>query len=285
MRFFLVTRFLLLTAAAVVLASCGHKSSPPPDTTPASITTSSSSFSLNHGEVATLSSADGCAASPGLVCVQVLNASNTAITSPKVTYASSNPSLVTVNASGEVCAGVFDANNVVCQTRDANGNPLPDQVVNVNITSGSVTTAFPIYVHGRVDKVEVDPPGNPPVCISQNQTEQFTVRAFSAGQDVTSKVGPFTWATANSTVATVDQNGVVTSRLPGATTVVASVGTISPTAGTPGIFVACPPKTISLHVSGASDTTFNVASGTAQTLAADVTDILGQPITFSGTNP
>jgi len=286
MRFFLVTRYLLLTAAAVVLASCGHKSSsPPPDTTPVSITTSSSSFSLNHGEVATLSSADQCAASPGLVCVQVLNSSNTAITSPKVTYTSATPSLVTVNASGEVCAGVFDANNIVCQTRDPNGNLLPDQVVNINITSGSVTTAFPIYVHGRVDKVEVDPPGNPPVCISQNQTEQFTVKAFSAGQDVTPKVGPFTWATGNSTVATVDQTGVVTSRLPGATTVVASVGTISPTAGTPGIFVACPPKTISLHVSGASDTTFNVASGTAQTLAADVTDILGQPITFSGTNP
>ncbi|HEU5231435.1 MAG TPA: Ig-like domain-containing protein [Terriglobales bacterium] len=285
MRFFLVTRYLLLTAAAVVLASCGHKSSPPPDTTPASITTTSSSFSLNHGEVATLSSADGCVASPGLVCVQVLNSSNTAITSPKVTYTSATPSLVTVNASGEVCAGVFDANNVVCQTRDANGNLLPDQVVNINITSGSITTAFPVYVHGRVDKVEVDLPSNPPVCVSQHQTEQFTVKAFSAGQDVTTKVGPFTWATGNSTIATVDQNGVVTSQLPGATTVVASIGTISPTAGTPGIFVACPPKTISLHISGASDTTFNVASGTAQTLTADVTDILGQPITFTGSNP
>src|SRR5690349_18104269 len=35
---------------------------------------------------------------------------------------------------------------------------------------------------------------------------------------------------------------------------------------------------MSLHLSGASDTTFNVASGTSETLAADVTDILGQPI-------
>jgi hypothetical protein len=45
------------------------------------------------------------------------------------------------------------------------------------------------------------------------------------------------------------------------------------------LIVACPPKTISLHLAGATDTTFNVATGTGETLAADVTDILGQPIT------
>src|SRR6185312_11352260 len=69
-----------------------------------------------------------------------------------------------------------------------------------------------------------------------------------------------------------------TSRLPGATPVVASVGAVSTTSGTPGVFIACPPKSISLHLSGATDTSFNVASGTSETLAADVTDVLGQPI-------
>jgi hypothetical protein len=134
----------------------------------------------------------------------------------------------------------------------------------------------PVYVHGHVDTISVSGPPNPPVCISQNQTEQFTAKAFSSGVDITSKVGPFTWSTGLSSVATTDQNGVVTSRQPGATTVVASV---SNTTGTPAVVVACPPKTITLQVSGGTSTTFTVATNTSQTLAATVTDILGQPIT------
>ena len=275
MRFSLVTR-LLLIAAAVVLASCGHKSSPPPDNTPASITLTPTSLSLTHGDVAQIMN------------VQVLNSSNTAISSPPtITYTSTNSTsttsaLVTVNSAGEVCAGIFDANNIVCQTRDSSGKALMDGEVDVVVASGNAKTTVQVFVHGHVDQVTVQGPANPPVCVSQHQTEQFTAKAFSAGNDITSLVGPFTWATGNSTIATTDVNGVVTSQLPGATTIVASIAN---TTGTPGIFVACAPKTISLHVSGATDTTFNVASGTAQTLAADVTDILGQPITFTGSNP
>lgn len=276
MRFFLVPRFLLLVAAAVTLASCGHKSTPPPDNTPASITVSSTSLSLTHGQVGQITG------------VQVLNSSNTAITSPPtISYTSANSTstmsaLVTVNSAGEVCAGIFDANNIVCQTRDSGGNALMDGEVDVVVASGSAKTTVQVFIHGHVDQVTVQGPANPPVCVSQHQTEQFGAKAFSAGKDITSLVGPFTWATGNSSVATTDQNGVVTSQLPGATTVVASIAN---TTGTPGIFVACPPKTISLHLSGASDTTFNVASGTSETLVADVTDILGQPIIFTGTNP
>lgn len=269
MRFFLVPRFLLLVAAAVTLASCGHKSTPPPDNTPASITVSSTSLSLTHGQVGQITG------------VQVLNSSNTAITSPPtITYTSANSTsttsaLVTVNSAGEVCAGIFDANNIVCQTRDSGGNALMDGEVDVTVASGNAKTTVQVFVHGHVDQVTVQGPVNPPVCVSQNQTEQFSAKAFSAGQDITPKVGPFTWATGNSTIATTDQSGVVTSRQPGATTVVASIAN---TTGTPEVFVSCPPKSISLHLSGATDTTFNVASGTSETLAADVTDVLGQPI-------
>lgn len=280
MRFSLVTR-LLLMAATVMLASCGHKSSTPPDTTPASITVTPSSFSMTHGEVAALSSASTCVSSSSVSCVQVLNASNTAVTAT-VTYTSADPTAVTVTSTGLVCAGVFDANNVVCQTRDSSGNALRDAVVNINVSAGTVKTTLPVYIHGHVDNVTVSGPSNPPVCVSQNQTEQFTAAAFSAGQDITPKVGPFSWATGNSTVATADSNGVVTSRMPGATTVVASVGAVAVTAGTPGVFVSCPPARISLHLSGATDTSFKVASGTTETLAADVTDILGQPISNAG---
>jgi trimeric autotransporter adhesin len=281
MRFSLVTRFLLLFAAAVVLASCGGHSSASTDNTPASITAAPSTFSMAHGDVAQFSS------------VQVLNPSNNPVTTtPTITYTSSDPTSVTVTSAGVICAGVFDANNIVCKTTDANGAPLPDKTVNITVATGGVSTTVQVFVHTHVDNVKVLGPAVPPACVSQNQTEQFTAQAFSGNQDITSKVGPFTWSTGNSVVATVDQNGVVTSRQPGATTVVASVTnpTGASTTGTPGIVIACPPRSISLHVSGAADTTFNVASGTAETLAADVTDFLNQPIigatlTFSSFAP
>ncbi|HWC18833.1 MAG TPA: Ig-like domain-containing protein, partial [Terriglobales bacterium] len=227
-----------------------------------------SSFSLTHGDVAQITGAT------------VLDQNNQALaTQPTFTYSSADPNSVTVTTTGLVCAGVFDANNVVCKTTDSSGNPLPDKTVNITVAALGLNTTVPIYVHSHVDNITVQGPQNAPVCVSQNLTEQFSAKAFHAGQDITSLVGPFTWTSSNSQVATVDSNGVVTSRQPGATTIVASVAN---TTGTPGVFVACPPKTISLHVSGATDTSFSVASGTSQTLAADVTDVLGQPISGAG---
>src|SRR5215472_9564402 len=271
MRLFLVTRLLLVCGAAAVLAACGGGSSSSTNTnTPTTITATPSSFSLTHGDVATVSAA-------------VENSSGTAITpTPTVTYTSANPSLVTVTSAGIICAGVFDANNIVCQIKDSSGNPLPDQMVNITVSAAGLSTTVPVYVHKHVDNIVVSGPGNPPVCVSQNQTEQFTARVFTNQPgnpqpvDITANVGPLTWSTASGAIATVDQNGVVISRQPGATTVVASVAN---TNGTPAVVVACPPKTISLHLTGVTDTSFNVATATAETLAADVTDILGRPIT------
>jgi len=265
MRFSLVTRFLLLMAATAVLASCGGKSSTSTSPTPTTLTVTTTSFSLTHGDVAQITGAT------------VLDQNNTALTTqPTFTYSSADTSSVTVTSTGVVCAGVFDANNIVCKTTDGSGNPLPDKTVNITVAALGLSTTVPIYVHAHIDNVVVQGPSNSPLCVSQNLTEQFSARAFHAGQDITSLVGPFTWATGSSSVATVDSNGVVTSRQPGATTIVASVAN---TTGTPGVFVGCPPHTISLHVSGATDTSFSVASGSSETLAADVTDVLGQPIT------
>src|SRR5947209_10119983 len=144
MRFSLVTRFLLFFAATVVLASCGGHSSAKTDNTPATITASPSSFSMAHGDVAQFSS------------VQVLNSSNTAVSpSPTVTYTSSDPSSVTVTSAGVVCAGVFDANNIVCKTTDANGGPLPDKAVNITVAAGGVSTTVQVFVHPHVDNIKV----------------------------------------------------------------------------------------------------------------------------------
>src|SRR5215469_13838843 len=260
MHFSLGTRFMLLLGAAVVLTSCGgHSSSTTNTNTPASITVTPTSLSLTHGQVGQIGS------------VQVLNSSNTAVSpTPTITYSSTDPSHVTVTSTGLVCAGVFDANNVACQVVAD-----PQGPVNITVSGGGLSTTVAVYVHAHVDTISVFGPPNPAVCASQNQTEQFTAQAFSGTTDITSKVGPFIWSTGNSAVATSDTNGVVTSREPGTTNVVASVAN---TTGTPALFVACPPKTISLTLSDGTSKSFNVASGTSETLAATVTDILGQPI-------
>jgi len=266
MHFSLGTRFMLLLGAAVVLASCGgHSTSTTNTNTPASITVTPTTMSLNHGQVGQIGS------------VQVLNSSNTAVSpTPTISYSSADPTSVTVTSTGLVCAGVFDANNVVCQTRNSAGAPLPDSVVNITVSGGGLSTTVAVYVHAHVDTISVSGPPIPPVCASQNRTEQFTAKALNGTTDITSTVGPFTWSTGNSSVATSDTNGVVTSRQPGTTNVVASV---TNTTGLSAPFVACPPKTISLTLSDGTSTSFNVASGTSETLAATVTDILGQPIT------
>lgn len=263
MRCSLIVRLALLAVAAAVLGSCGGHSSSTP-VTPKTISVSPTSFSLQHGDVVQLSS------------IQVLDSNNNVISpTPTSTFSSSNTSVVTVSSAGLICAGVFDASNVVCQTKDSNGNLLADGAANVIVTSDGLTATVPVFVHAHVNNISVSGPTNPPVCASQNQTEQFTAKAFSGGNDITSTVGPFTWRTGSAVIATVDANGIATSKSPGATTVVAAVGNAT---GTPALFLACPPKNISLVVTGGTQTSFNVATGTAQSVTATVTDILGQPI-------
>lgn len=267
MGFSYVTRGLLVCTAAVVLASCGGGSKSSTSTTPASILVNPTSFSLNHGDVVSFGTTP-----------QVLDSTGTALTTqPTFIYSSSNASVVTVTASGQVCAGVFDANNIVCQVQPDNG-AVP--TANIIVSGDGLTATVPVFVHPRVDKITISGPVSPPLCLSQNQTEQFSAKAFSTingtETDVTAQVGSFVWSTGNAALATVDTNGIVTSRQPGATTVIAS---ITNTTGTPAIVIDCPPKTISLVVSGGTSTTFNVATGTSQTLTPTVTDILGQPIT------
>jgi hypothetical protein len=263
MRFSSLTGRVLLIFAAAVLASCGGGSSSTTPSAPTSIATDPTSFSLTHGDVIQFNS------------VQVLDSTNTAITpTPAITYTSSNTNVVTVSSAGLVCAGIFDASNVVCQT-SSNGTPLPDASANITVASSGLTSTVPVFVHAHVDNIAVAGPSNSPVCVSQNQTEQFSAQAFSGGTDITSKVGAFSWTSGTTAVGTVDANGVVTAKGPGATTVVASVGS---TTGTPATFIGCPPKTISLHVTAAADTTFSVAAGGTASLTADVTDILNRPI-------
>lgn len=280
MGFSLARRLLLLFGAAAFLASCGGGSSSSTSTTPATITANPTSLSMDHGQVTSAPAAT------------VFDSTGTALTTqPTFTYSSSDPAHLTVTSTGQVCAGIFDANNIVCQIQPDVVQPNK-ATANLLISGDGLTATVPVFIHPHVQTVTVSGPANPPFCLSQNQTEQFTAKAFEningAPIDITSQVGAFTWSTGNNSIATVDANGVVTSRQPGATTVVA---TVTNTTGTPEIVVDCPPKTITVSVSGGtSASSFNVATGTSQTLTATVIDVLGQPIanapiTFASFDP
>ena len=170
MQFSLVTRLVLLIGAAAVLSSCGgHSSSSSTNTnTPASITVTPTTLSLTHGQVGLIGS------------VQVLNSSNTAVSpTPTITYSSADPTSVTVTSTGLVCAGVFDANNIACQTQNSASVALADNIVNITVSGGGLSTTLAVYVHAHVDTISVFGPPNPAVCASQNQTQQFTAKAFN----------------------------------------------------------------------------------------------------------
>ncbi len=234
---------------------------------PAKITVAPASVSLALGNVAALT--------PTALDFQ----GNAATTSVTFTYTSSNPALVTVSSNGAVCAGRWDANFQVCtpDTTQPNGGVGTAQIT----VSGAGLTSDPVtvYVHQRVANVTVSPALVD--CRSQGQTQQMTARAFDpSGNDITSTVGPFTWAVQDPAIATVDStvNGLLTASTPGKSTVSATlVGTAGIT-GTPAVFVTCPVHSISLHTdTGATSVTVD-STATQPVIVADILDTQGNPV-------
>ena len=238
---------------AMALAGCGGGSSSANQ--PSSVVVSPTTLSLNLGSV-------------GGISATVVDSTGTAVTSPPtITYTSSNTAVATVSSAGSVCAGIWDANFIVC-------TPSQSGTANITVTAGSLTATVPVFTHVHVDRVTVSP--NTVNCVSSGQTQQLTAKAFSNGVDVTSGVGPFTWTTISTDVATVDINGLVTARTPGQTTAFASISAV---ASTPATWVTCPVQTIRIHVASATDTSFALSAGGTSQLAADMVDSHGVPVT------
>src|SRR5437762_13411136 len=271
-RFALI--FCLL--AAFVLWGCGGKKKTTTNP-PAKVTVDISSISLNFGEIFTLSSG----------AVHVVDASGNVLTNgPSFSISSSNTSLVTINSANnsEICGGIFNSNATVCSGKDTNGNFLPTGTANITVSAQGVNSdPIPVSVHPRVTSAAVVAPTN--ACISQNQVLQYKVVACSAGtapsctggSDISTQLGTPTWSTSDTNIASVDSTGTVTSKLPGAVTVSAALGNVNIVNPTPALFVACPPRTISIHVTGAADTTFSLDPNastpvTSVKLDADVVD-------------
>ncbi len=226
------------------------------------------------------------------------NFAGTVITEP-ISYLSSNTSVVTVASNGMACAGTWDSLTAptVC-------TPGPAGVAQITATALGVSSApTTVYVHQHIQSIQISPAPVPPPpttpCISKGSTENFQAAAFTIGAggqqvDITSTVGPFTWAQTNATVVGLSStltglapNQVqATAKDPGVAQLFASAGNVN---GIPLDFMSCPVNSISLTIAGSNTTSFSTTAGTSKTITPTVTDILGNiitgvPLTWSSSN-
>jgi trimeric autotransporter adhesin len=236
---------------AFFLAGCGGSKSSANNTV-AQVTLSPSTASLVAGQVLPISAS-------------AVNSAGTGVATT-FTFSSSNPAVATVSPQGQVCGGVWDSLFQVC-------NAGISGTATITATAQAVTSGpLSLTVHPSVTSVTVDPlPLG--TCLSVGETHQFTPHAFHNGQEITSQVGNFSWSASDSTVTTVDANGLATARIAGLSGIVASIGsTTSP--ATP--FKTCMPVVIDLHIAGdpAGNFTRSVDMNTTdtKTLQVDVID-------------
>jgi hypothetical protein len=262
----------LIVTFLSMIAGCGGSKSA--NNTVAAVTVSPASLSLVAGQVVGLS-------------VSAVNSANSNVNTT-FTFNSSNTKIATISPSGQVCAGVWDSIFVVCNGSDAQNNPISGTAT-ITATAGGVSSGpVSVSVHPSVTSITVDPPAEQ--CFSIAQTHQFVAHAFHNSTEITNQVGAFTWSSSAANVASVDANGLATSRVPGITGVVASVGTTS----SPAVFFkSCMPVLIVLHVNGdpagvpTESVTMNLAE--TKTIQADMVDELGAvtpnaPVTILSNN-
>jgi len=233
----------------------------------------------------------------GILVAIILNSAKAAITEP-VSFVSSNPSVASVAANGLVCGGSWDS--LTSPSLCTPGRVGVAQVV--AIAEGVSSPPTTVYVHQHIDSVGITDlcsvaspplpctlPRNPCQSLQQLNTVQNTVyeaRAYSQGMDITPTVGQFTWQATNLGVVTLSTTNkllanlvdgislnqvVATAETPGMSPVVAVVGTAN---SVPITFTTCAVQSIALEVTG--------ATATSRTIAATVTDTLGNVILSPG---
>jgi hypothetical protein len=196
-----------------------------------------------------------------------------------VSYSSSNTNLVTVTATGTVCAGLWDPNFITCNA--IKGQAAVGQA-NITVTSGKVTAAATTYTHLQVDRIFVTPPTG---CVSMGATPTYLATVYNitaAGCspnipcDITSTVGPITFNSTDRQVMSKNVNsGVLTATNPGATSIYASVSGLN---SIPQPALVCPVQSILIHDAASSNTVFSLSPTNTQNLIADVLDTSGTSI-------
>ncbi|HEX7286282.1 MAG TPA: Ig-like domain-containing protein [Candidatus Angelobacter sp.] len=248
------TTLLLL---AVVMAGCGGGSSN--KNVVAQVNLTPATASVIAGQVTPL-------------VASAVNSSGTNVATV-FTFNTSNPQLVTISPSGQVCGGVWDTTFVTCNGLDAGGNTLSGTATVTASANGITSGPVIVSVHPNVTSVTVtnDIPAN--TCFSPSQTHQFTPHAFNNATDITAKVGDFAWISTNPAVVSIDANGLATARAPGLAQIVASAGTSS----SPGVaFKTCMPVRLTMHVPGdppgQPTVSATMNANDTKTLEVDMTD-------------
>jgi trimeric autotransporter adhesin len=267
-RFSALICSLALAVLLVALTACGGGSKTTPVFgNPAAITVTPASTSLNVGTVENSNTI--VTDSKGTTLFTSGGTISTA-----VTFASSNPNVLTVSTNGLLCAGTWDnpAAPVVC-------TPGPVGQATLTVSSGGITsTPVTIFVHQPVDRITISGAPEPPACNSKGSTQQLTATVFSQSVDITSTVGPVTFSPNVPEIVSIDANGVATALNPGQTAITANLGNFR---SSPVTFAVCRVKSISIHVKGATDTSVSLAAAGTATLTADVTDTNDVPIIIS----
>jgi hypothetical protein len=218
-----------------------------------------------------------------------------------VTYTSSDTSILNLSSNGVACAGHWDAAFTSC---------TPGAVGVVTVTAsalGSSSIPTYVFVHPPIDNITVTgvllnglPVQEP--CLTRTQSMTVEAHAFSQGVDVTSSVGPFSWSANNTSVVNLvplvdsaynfpTNRATATASNPGITQVFASASGVTSTmfqqpsyingsgATSPVLdfFSTCPIQSIALEVgfAGSGQTSFATSKGTAQTVVATLTDVMG----------
>ena len=166
-----------------------------------------------------------------------------------VTWGSSDPSVASVGANGTV-------------TAVANGP------ASITATSGSASGSANVTVAQQPVRIDVSP-GTASLS-SIGQTVQFTAEAFDANGHAVADAS-FTWSSSNTSVATVDAAGLVTSTGIGSAEIAAGAGGVRATAE---LMVTV--EAVALDVSPSAHTMFSV--GDTVRLSAEVLDANGNAV-------
>src|SRR5271167_35638 len=262
--------FLTATVLSLLAGCGGGKSSA--STAVATIALSPTSLSLNEGAVASLSAAAQNSAG--------------AVIAADISLTSSNPNIATVSSGGLVCGGVWDANIINCNATVGQGGVGQ---VTITATSGTVTATATVYVHLKVDRVVINPPGG---CTTMGQVVNASTSAFSTSPpgcspaspcDITSTVGPITLGSNDLTVV-ASSAGIEATYSP---------ATNSPTYSSGGTIIGSTGQTCGLSnfngVTGATATvtltgTNTIASGTQLTVTAEGIGATTPPTTATLSN-
>jgi trimeric autotransporter adhesin len=235
----------------------------------------------------------------------------------KYNYGSSNLYLADVSPTGAVCGGTWNRNSpggiadyTICTPpAGSSGGTCTSTscgVVQMTATAAGISSnPLNVYVHPPITSISFATSGaNSPetACYSQNQPGPVlspTPPNSTTPANVTvlgpdgipinpAYVGTITYTAVNPSIVAINNtsatntgiNGATTAGLPGSTVINASVS-LSSSGSAAGYFYTCPPKSISLEITGGTATTNGVTTvspGTPANITATITDTNGNPL-------